>query len=78
MEQRQIAFGTFLDIEGAFDRISSDVIIKSDEEHVLGLAACREAGKVTAKLAGEILEGFLAKGSVGGHFMASFVESRCG
>jgi hypothetical protein len=31
-------------------------------QFVRGLAACWEAGKVTAILAGEILEGFLAKG----------------
>ena len=31
-------------------------------QFVSGLAACQEAGKVTAILPGEILQGFLAKG----------------
>jgi len=34
----------------------------SATQFVSTLAACREAGKFTAILAGEILEGFLAKG----------------
>jgi hypothetical protein len=44
-------------------------------QFVSTLAACREAGKFTATLAGEILRDFWPRAVIGGHFMASFVES---
>jgi len=38
-------------------------------QNVSGLAACQEAGKVTAILPGEILEGFLATGCQKGNIL---------
>jgi len=42
---------------------------------VSGLAACREAGKVTAILSGEILEGFLAMGCQKGGILCPLLWS---
>jgi len=84
VEQRLIALGTFLDIVGAFDRIPLDVTIKSDKQHGLGHTICQYVGcmtgsrKIYSHTGRRNSGGISGQGlSVGGHFMASFVESGC-
>jgi hypothetical protein len=79
VKHREIALGAFLDIEGAFDRKSFEVIIKAAEQHGLGHVICwwvgsmLGSGQITAKLAGEDLQGL----SAGGYFIAFAVVPGC-
>jgi hypothetical protein len=60
--------GAFLDIKGASDSISLDIITKAAKWRGVGNMICRWTGsildgrKITAMLAGEILQGSVARG----------------
>lgn len=68
VEDRTIAHGAFLDIEGAFERTLFKVIQKAVEQHGIGHTICWWIGsmlvsrKITATLAGEALKGSVANG----------------
>jgi hypothetical protein len=51
-EYKDIALGAFLDIDGAFDRTSFDMIEQASGKHGIEPAICRT---ITATLSGEIL-----------------------
>jgi hypothetical protein len=82
VENREVTFGAFLDIEGAYDSTSFDNITKAAKQHGLGDTICRWIGsmlgssKITATLAGETLEGSVARGCT--HSITSVVEPDCG
>jgi hypothetical protein len=67
-ERRDIALGTFLDIEGAFDRTSFDTIKQAAERHGIDPTICRwicamlESRNIRATLSGEILGATVARG----------------
>jgi hypothetical protein len=68
VKNSEVSLGNFLDIEGAFDSISFDIITKAAKQHGLGDTICCWIGsmlgsrKITATLAGETLEGSVARG----------------
>jgi hypothetical protein len=68
VENSKVTLGAFLDIEGAFDSTSFDIITKAAKWHGLEDTICRWIGsmlgsrKITAMLAGENLEGSVARG----------------
>jgi hypothetical protein len=68
VENREVTIRALLDIEGAFDRTSFDMITKAAKRHGLEDTVCRWIGsmlgsrKITATLAGETLEGSVARG----------------
>jgi hypothetical protein len=68
IEQKDIALGAFLDIEGAFDRTSFDTIKQAAERHGIEPAICRwicamlDSRKVTATMSGETLKASAARG----------------
>ena len=67
VENWEITFGVFLDIEGPFDSTSFDSITMAAKCHGLGHTICRWIGpmlgsrKITATLAGETMEGSVAR-----------------
>ena len=67
MEDREVTSGAFLDIVGAFDSTSLDIIPKAAKWHGLGDMICQWIGcllggrKIAATLAGETLERSLAR-----------------
>jgi hypothetical protein len=69
--------GAFLDIEGAFDNTSFDIITKAAKWHVLGDKICCWIGsmlgsrKITATLARETLEGSVARGCLQGGVLST-------
>jgi hypothetical protein len=81
VEHREIALENFLDTEGAFDSTSFEVIIKAAEQHGIGCTICWWVGsmlgyrEITATLAGENLEGFLAKGCLQGGILSPLLWS---
>jgi hypothetical protein len=68
VEHRETALEAFLDIEGAFESASFEVIIKAPEQHGTGPTICLwlgsmpDSGKITVTLAGETLERSVTKG----------------
>jgi hypothetical protein len=68
VENSKITLRASLDIEGAFDSTSFDLITKAAKQHRLGHMICHWNGsmvgsrKITATLAGETLEGSVARG----------------
>jgi hypothetical protein len=81
VENREVTLGAFLDIEGAFDITSFDTITKSAKQHGLGHTICRWIGsmlgsrKITATLAGETLEGSMARGCLQGGILSPLLWS---
>jgi hypothetical protein len=81
VEKRDITLGAFLDIEGAFNGTSFDVIIKTAKQHGLGDTICHWIGcmldnrTITATLAGETPGGSVARGRL--HCITSAVEPGC-
>lgn len=67
MENREVTFGAFLDIVGAFDSTSLDIIPRAAKWHGLGDMICQwiirllGGRKIAAMLAGETLERSLAR-----------------
>jgi hypothetical protein len=67
-EYKEIALGAFLDIEGAFDRTSYEVITHAAERHETESAICRwicsmlESRNIITALSGEILRASTTKG----------------
>jgi retron-type reverse transcriptase len=68
VENREVTSGAFLDIEEAFDSTSHSIIIEAAKRHGFGDTICRWVNfmlgkrKITATLAGENLEGSMARG----------------
>jgi hypothetical protein len=68
IEHKDIALGAFLDIEGAFDRISFDIIKQAAERYGIEPAVCRwicallERRNISATLSGETLGVTAARG----------------
>jgi hypothetical protein len=68
LEHKDIAFGAFLDTDGAFDVLSFDTIKQAAERHSIEPAICSkicamlEKRNIIATLLGENLGKFLAKG----------------
>jgi hypothetical protein len=68
VENSEVTLEAFLDIEGAFDSTSFDIITKAAKQHGREDMICRwissrlGSRKITATLAGETLEGFVARG----------------
>jgi hypothetical protein len=68
VENREVTLGAFLDIEGVFDSTSYSIIIKAAKRHGLEDTICRWVSfmlgnrKIIATLAGETLEGSVARG----------------
>jgi hypothetical protein len=68
IEYKEIALGAFLDIEGAFDRTSFDVITQAAERHGTESTICRwicsmlESRNTVTTLSGETLRVSTAKG----------------
>jgi hypothetical protein len=68
VENSKVTLAAFLDIEGAFDSTSFDIITKAAKWHGLGDMICcwissmLGSRKITATLAGETLEGSVARG----------------
>jgi hypothetical protein len=68
IEHKDIAVGAFLDIEGAFDRTSFDIIKQAAERHGIEPAICRwicammDSRNVTATMSGETLKASAARG----------------
>jgi hypothetical protein len=71
-ENSEATLGAFLDIEGAFDSTLFDIVTKAAKRHGLedmiycwiGSMLCSR--KITATLAGEMLEGSVARGCLQG------------
>jgi hypothetical protein len=67
-EHKEIALAAFLDIEGAFDRTSFEVITQAGERHGTESTICRwicsmlESRNIVTTLSGETLRVFTAKG----------------
>jgi retron-type reverse transcriptase len=80
-ENRKIALGTFLDIEGASDSISFDIITKAAKRHGLEDMICRWIGsmlrskKITATLARETLEESVTRGCPQGGILSPLLWS---
>jgi hypothetical protein len=72
VENTEFTLWAFLDIERAFDSTSFDIITKAARWHGLGDTICHWIGsmlgsrKITATLAGETLEGSVARGCLQG------------
>jgi hypothetical protein len=72
VENREVTHGTLLDIEGAFDSTSFDIITKAAKRHGFGDTICcwissiLGSRKITDTLAGETLEGSVAEGCLQG------------
>jgi hypothetical protein len=68
VENREVTLGAFLDIEGAFDSTSFYIIRKATKWHGLEDTICHwirsmlGSRRITAMLAGETLEGSVARG----------------
>jgi hypothetical protein len=68
IEHKDIGLGAFLDIEGAFDRTSFNVIKQAVERHGIEPAICRwicamlESRNMSATLSGETLGASVARG----------------
>jgi hypothetical protein len=81
VENSEITLGAFLDIEGAFDRTSFDIIKKAAKWHGLEDTICCWIGsmlgsrKITATLAGETLEGSVASGCPQGGVLSPLLWS---
>jgi hypothetical protein len=81
IEHKDIALRAFLYIEGAFDRISFDIIKQAAERHGIEPAICRwicamlDSRNINAILSGEILRTSAARGyPQGGSAFASAVD----
>jgi hypothetical protein len=81
VENSEVKFGAFLHIEGAFDSTSFDIIIKAAKRHRLEDTICRWIGsmlgsrKIIATLAGETLEGSVARGFLQGSVLSPLLWS---
>jgi hypothetical protein len=68
IEHRAMALGAFLDIEGAFDRTSFDIIKQAAERHGIDPTICRwicamlESRNITVTLSGETLGAVAVRG----------------
>ena len=74
VKNRKATVGTFLDTEEAFDSTSFNIIIKAAKWYGLGDVICQCTDsmlvnrEITDMLAGEILEGSMAKGCLQGFY----------
>jgi hypothetical protein len=81
VENSEVTLGAFLGIEGAFDSTSFDIIMKAGKRHGLEDTICRWIGsmlgsrKITATLAGETLEGSVARGCPQGGVLSPLLWS---
>jgi hypothetical protein len=81
VEHGEMALGAFLDIEGAFDSMSVEVIIKAAEQHgirrTIGwwVGSMLGSRKITATLARETLEGSVTKGCLQGGILSPLLWS---
>jgi hypothetical protein len=81
VENSEVTLGTFLDTEGAFDSTSFDIITKAAKWHGLEDTFCRWIGsmlgsrKITATVAGETLEGSVARGCPQGGVLSPLLWS---
>jgi hypothetical protein len=81
VENREVSVGASLDNEGAFDSTTFDTITKAAKQHGLGDTICRWIGsmlgssKITATLAGETLEGSVARGCPQGDILLPLLWS---
>jgi hypothetical protein len=81
IEHKDIALGAFLDIEGAFDRTSFDMIKQAAERHGIEHAICRwicamlDSRIISAILSGETLRVFAAKGCPQGGVLSPLLWS---
>jgi hypothetical protein len=81
VENSKVTLGAFLDIEGAFDSTSFDIITKAAKWHGLGHTICRwiasmlGSRKITATLATETLEGSVARGCPQGDILSPLLWS---
>jgi hypothetical protein len=67
VENSKVTLGAFLDIEGAFDSSSFDIITKAAKQHGFGdmirqIGSMLGSRKITAMLVGETLEGCVTRG----------------
>jgi hypothetical protein len=80
VENSKVTIGTFLNIDGAFDS-TFDIITKTAKRHRLGDMICRWVGpmlgsrKITATLAGEILERSVVRGCSQGGVLSPLLWS---
>jgi hypothetical protein len=83
-EYKEIALGAFVDIEGAFDRTTFEVITQAAERHGTESTICRwicsmlESRNIITTLSGETMRASTAKRSAGRCAFASVVECGCG
>jgi hypothetical protein len=81
VENREVTLGAFLDIEGAFDSTSHSIIIEAAKRHGLEDTICRwinfilKNRKIIATLAGETLEGSVARGCPQGGVLSPMLWS---
>jgi hypothetical protein len=81
VENREVTLAAFLDIEAAFDNTSFDIITKAAKWHGLGDMICcwissmLGSRKITATLAGETLEGSVARGCPQGGILSPLLWS---
>jgi hypothetical protein len=81
VEHKEIALGAFLDIEGAFDRTSFDIIKQTTERHGTEPAVCRwicavlESRNISATFSGETLGAIAARGCPQGGVLSPLLSS---
>jgi hypothetical protein len=81
IEHKDIALGAFLDIEGALDRTSFDIIKQAAEKHGTEHAICRwisamlESRTITATLSGETLGASASRGCPQGGVLSPLLWS---
>jgi hypothetical protein len=81
IEHKDIALGAFLDIEGAFDKTSFDIIKQAAERHGIESAVCRwicampESRNISATLLGETLGATTARGCPQGSVLSPLLWS---
>jgi hypothetical protein len=80
-EHRDIALGAFIDIEGAFDRTSFDIIKQAAEKHGIDPTICRwicamlESRNIKATLSGETLGAAAVRGCPQGGVLSPLLWS---
>jgi hypothetical protein len=81
IEHKDIALGAFLDIDGAFDRSSFDIIKQAAERHSIEPAICRwicamlDSRNISAILSGETLRASAARGCPQGGLLSPLLWS---
>jgi hypothetical protein len=81
VENREVTFGAFLDIEGVFDSTSHSIIIEAAKRHGLEYTICWWISfmlgnrKIIATLPGETLEGSVARGCPQGGVLSPLLSS---